>query len=61
MLRTCENMQGGLVSLNMWGCWVGLNGGDVRLVGISMPNTWACLFKVRLGILSKTLSIYGAN
>ena len=31
-------------------------GGDVRLVGISMPTHWARLFQLRPGVLSKILS-----
>ena len=57
MLRTCEKLWGRWIGLNMQGCWVGLNG--KWLLGwleLACQTACACLFKVRPGVLSKTLS-----
>ena len=48
MLRTCENCMRELG----WPKCMGMLG----WLELACPTTWACLFKVRPGVLSKTLS-----
>ena len=57
MLRTCEDMHGRLgwpkcVGMLGWFKWLGMLG----WLELACPTTWACLFKLRPGVLSKTLS-----
>ena len=45
-----------LAGLSVGGCWVGWNGEMLDWLELACPTTWACLFKVIPGVLSKTLS-----
>ena len=53
MLRTCKNCVGVLD----WPKCIGKLGWVNReMLGLACTTAWACLFKVRPGVLSKTLS-----
>ena len=58
MFRTCQTLHGGLgwpnycVEMFGWFKCVGMLG----WLALAFPTTGTCLFKVRLGVLSKTLS-----
>ena len=62
MLRTCKNMHGGTglskcVGMLGWFKWLGMLG----WLELGCPTVSACLFKVRPGVLSKTLSHMWGN
>ena len=53
ILRTCENCRGNYVCLSVWVSKIGFQWGVLEL---ACQTTWPMPFKVRAGVLSKTLS-----